>query len=31
MYWHPRHTTDTGHRWLRERLKAVAAALDKPG
>jgi len=31
MYWHPRHTTDTGHRWLRERLMAVAAALDKPG
>jgi LysR family transcriptional regulator, nod-box dependent transcriptional activator len=29
MYWHPRHTTDTGHRWLRERLKAVAAGLDK--
>jgi LysR family transcriptional regulator, nod-box dependent transcriptional activator len=28
MYWHPRHTTDTGHRWLRERLKTVAAALD---
>jgi LysR family transcriptional regulator, nod-box dependent transcriptional activator len=31
MYWHPRHTTDTGHRWLRERLKTVAAALDKAG
>ena len=28
MYWHPRHTTDTGHRWLRERLTAVAATLD---
>jgi DNA-binding transcriptional LysR family regulator len=27
MYWHPRHTTDPGHRWLRERLKAVATAL----
>jgi LysR family transcriptional regulator, nod-box dependent transcriptional activator len=24
MYWHPRHTTDPGHRWLRERLKAIA-------
>ena len=24
MYWHPRHTTDPGHRWLRERLKATA-------
>ena len=31
MYWHPRHTTDSGHRWLRERLKTVAAALDKAG
>jgi hypothetical protein len=28
MYW---HTTDSGHRWLRERLKTVAAALDKAG
>jgi LysR family nod box-dependent transcriptional activator len=28
MYWHPRHTTDSGHRWLRERLKAVAADLE---
>lgn len=28
MYWHPRHTTDSGHRWLRERLKLVAAELD---
>jgi len=27
MYWHPRHTADPGHRWLRERLSAVAAAL----
>jgi LysR family transcriptional regulator, nod-box dependent transcriptional activator len=31
MYWHPRHTTDSGHRWLRERLKTVAAALDRAG
>lgn len=28
MYWHPRHTTDSGHRWLRERLIAVAADLQ---
>ncbi|WP_457489048.1 LysR family transcriptional regulator [Tardiphaga sp. P5_C10] len=28
MYWHPRHTTDSGHRWLRERLKQVAETLD---
>lgn len=27
MYWHPRHTADPGHRWLRERLTAVAATL----
>ncbi|MEQ8348394.1 MAG: LysR family transcriptional regulator [Sneathiellaceae bacterium] len=27
MYWHPRHTADPGHRWLRERLRAIAAAL----
>ena len=27
MYWHSRHTTDAGHRWLRERLIAVAADL----
>ncbi len=31
MYWHPRHTTDSGHRWLRERLRTVAADLDKVG
>jgi LysR family nod box-dependent transcriptional activator len=24
MYWHPRHTTDPAHRWLREGLKAIA-------
>jgi LysR family nod box-dependent transcriptional activator len=27
MYWHPRHTTDPGHRWLRERLKAIAVEI----
>lgn len=27
MYWHSRHTTDAGHRWLREKLIAVAADL----
>ncbi|HVV94846.1 MAG TPA: LysR substrate-binding domain-containing protein, partial [Hyphomicrobiales bacterium] len=27
MFWHPRHTTDPGHRWLRERLAAIAAGL----
>ncbi|MBR0750520.1 LysR family transcriptional regulator [Bradyrhizobium japonicum] len=28
MYWHPRHTTDPGHRWLREKLLKVAQQLD---
>ncbi|WP_076865420.1 LysR family transcriptional regulator [Bradyrhizobium mercantei] len=28
MYWHPRHTTDPGHRWLREKLLNVAQQLD---
>lgn len=27
MYWHPRHTADPGHRWLRERLKTAANTL----
>jgi DNA-binding transcriptional LysR family regulator len=25
MYWHPRHTTDPAHRWLRKRLLASAS------
>ena len=28
MYWHPRHTADLGHRWLRDRLQAIAGRLD---
>ncbi|MGY3120337.1 LysR family nod box-dependent transcriptional activator [Bradyrhizobium sp. S3.14.4] len=24
MYWHPRHTTDLAHRWLRDRLHQIA-------
>ncbi|MCG6204339.1 LysR family transcriptional regulator [Rhodopseudomonas sp. HC1] len=28
MYWHPRHTTDPGHRWLRDKLQRVAAELN---
>jgi LysR family nod box-dependent transcriptional activator len=28
MYWHPRHTMDSGHQWLREKLRYVAANLD---
>lgn len=27
MFWHPRHRSDPGHRWVRERLAAVAADL----
>ena len=27
MYWHPRHTTDPGHRWLRAKLLSVAQQL----
>jgi len=28
MFWHPRHTADPGHRWLRDRLQAIAGQLD---
>ena len=28
MYWNPRNTDDAGHRWLRSRVAATAAALD---
>ena len=24
MYWHPRATSDPAHRWLRERIAALA-------
>jgi len=27
LFWHARHTTDPGHRWLRERLAAIASEL----
>lgn len=27
MYWHPRHSDDPGHRWLRQRLHAAAREL----
>ncbi len=27
LHWHPRHTSDPGHRWFRERLRAVASEL----
>lgn len=28
MYWSPRTDTDPAHRWLRERLRSAASALD---
>lgn len=28
MYWNPRHSSDPGHRWLRDRLAATAGELD---
>ncbi|WP_206685374.1 LysR substrate-binding domain-containing protein [Bradyrhizobium uaiense] len=28
MYWHPRHTTDPGHKWLRATLLTVAQQLN---
>ena len=31
LYWHPRHTSDPGHRWLRERLAAIASELHLHG
>jgi len=27
MYWHPGHTTDPAHIWLRGKLREVAASL----
>jgi DNA-binding transcriptional LysR family regulator len=27
MYWHPRHTTDPAHRWLRDRLHQIAIGI----
>lgn len=30
-FWHPRHSSDTGHRWLRERIQATARALPAFG
>jgi LysR family transcriptional regulator, nod-box dependent transcriptional activator len=31
LYWHPRHTSDPGHRWLRERLAVIASELHSRG
>jgi LysR family nod box-dependent transcriptional activator len=28
LWWHPRHTADPAHAWLRERIVEVAAELD---
>ena len=29
MYWHPRHTTDPGHQWLRHKLRHIASKLEQ--
>lgn len=29
MYWHPRHTTDAAHLWLRGRLREIAVDLTE--
>jgi DNA-binding transcriptional LysR family regulator len=26
MYWHSRHDSNPAHRWLRDHVRAVAAA-----
>jgi LysR family nod box-dependent transcriptional activator len=31
LHWHPRHTSDPGHRWVRERLRAIAAEMHPHG
>ena len=31
MAWHPRNSTDPGHRWFREHLAAVVLAPAGPG
>ncbi|MGE5132640.1 MAG: LysR family transcriptional regulator [Gemmatimonadota bacterium] len=29
LWWHPRHTTDPAHAWIRARIAEIAAELDK--
>lgn len=31
MFWHPRHSSDPGHRWMRKRLQAAAKDLPVLG
>jgi hypothetical protein len=28
LWWHPRHTADPAHAWLRARIAEIAAELD---
>lgn len=28
MYWHPRHTTDSGHQWLRQTIRTIATKIE---
>jgi hypothetical protein len=30
-WWHPRHTMDPAHAWLRARIAEIAAELDQVG
>jgi DNA-binding transcriptional LysR family regulator len=30
LWWHPRHTADPAHAWLRARIGEVAAELNRP-
>jgi len=31
LWWHPRHTMDPAHAWLRARIAEIAGELDHPG
>jgi hypothetical protein len=31
LWWHPVHTHDAGHLWLRETAGAIAATFPSPG
>jgi hypothetical protein len=28
LWWHPRHTADPAHAWVRRRIAAIAGQLD---
>ncbi|MDR0346738.1 MAG: LysR family transcriptional regulator [Nocardiopsaceae bacterium] len=31
LWWHPRHSADPAHRWIRDRIAEIAADLDRAG